>query len=43
MDQSGPAVGQWQGKLEGGPHQLKLEFTGGGDQTALNFSLHQDK
>jgi hypothetical protein len=43
LDQSGPAGGQWQGKLEGGPHQVKLEFTGGGDQTALSFSLHPDK
>jgi hypothetical protein len=43
LNQSGPAGGQWQGKLEGGPHQLKLEFSGGGDQTTLSFSLHPDK
>lgn len=33
---------QWQGQLDGGAHQLKIEFTGSADQTGLKFNLTPD-
>lgn len=39
LNQVNSVKGQWQGQLNGGSHQLKLEFTGDASQSDLNFEL----
>lgn len=39
VNESGATRGRWQGRVEGGLHTLKIEFTGSASQSTLNFNL----